>query len=430
MIDQIDNYLGRLFPISRSITGDGNRETLKTLQEIVPLRITEYSAGEKVYDWTIPDEWNPKEAWLKLSDGTKIADFSECNVHLVGYSQPINRFMSFDELRSHLHVHPTIPEAIPYRTSYYNKDWGFCVTRSQFESLASEKNDIHVLIDADIDSDGGLTIGDLVIEGTSAQEILISTYICHPSLANDNLSGLLLSAFLAKYILENISNYYTYRFVWVPETIGAIAYCAKNEEIIKNIEIALVVTTVGGPGGFGYKQSIDPNHRLNKLIRRVFEENNIEYVEYPFDINGSDERQYSSQGFGINAASITKDKYYQYDYYHSSKDDLSFVKPNHISESLDLYCQLIQLLDGEVYYRNEVPFCEVMLSKHDLYPAMGGSRLPVGSSLTELDLIRWVLLLSDGSTSTASIAEKLNVNLDTISRISVELNSKRILVKI
>ena len=261
---EIDEYLHRLFHISRSITGAGNRETLTILKEIIPLDVVEYRSGEKAYDWTIPDEWSVNEAWIKTPNGDKAVDFSKNNVHLVGYSQPINKKLTFEELKSHLHVHPLIFDAIPYRTSYYKKDWGFCLTEEQYDTLSKFKDKFHVFIDSEFDNDGSLSIGELLIPGESKKEILISTYICHPSLANDNLSGLLLSAFLARNISKANMNKYSYRFIWVPETIGAIVYCANNENILKNIDLGLVVTTVGGPGNFGYKRSLDSSHRINK----------------------------------------------------------------------------------------------------------------------------------------------------------------------
>ena len=287
---EIDKYLHLLFDIGRSLTGDGNRETLEILQKIVPIEVKAYNSGKNVYDWTIPDEWNANDAWIKNADGKKIVDFSESKIHLVGYSQSINKKLTFEQLKPHLHLHSKIPDAIPYRTSYYVNNWGFCVTEKQYNELSHSKDELHVCIDSEFNSNGNLNFGELLIPGSSKKEILISTYICHPSLANDNLSGFLLSAFLAREIMENKIDNYSYRFVWVPETIGAIAYCESNESILKKINLGLLVTTVGGPGKFGYKQSLDSNHRINCIIEEVFKENLIDYIVYPFDINGSDER--------------------------------------------------------------------------------------------------------------------------------------------
>lgn len=430
LLKEIDKYLHRLFDIGRSLTGDGNRETLEILQKIVPIELKAYNSGKTVYDWTIPDEWNANDAWIKNADGKKIVDFSKSKIHLVGYSHSINKKLTFEQLKPHLHLHSKIPDAIPYRTSYYVKNWGFCVTKQQYNELSNSEGELHVCIDSEFNSNGSLNFGELLIPGKSKKEILISTYICHPSQANDNLSGFLLSAFLARKIIENKINNYSYRFVWVPETIGAIAYCESNESILKKINLGLVVTTVGGPGKFGYKQSLDSNHRINCIIEEVFKENLIDYIVYPFDINGSDERQYSSQGFGINMATISKDKYYEYDYYHSSKDDLSYVKPEFISESLDLYYQVLLKLNNEIYYKNLRPNCEPMLSKYDLYPEMGASRLPISNKYEELDVLRWILLLSDGNTSLGEISRKIDVDQSVLLQIAEELVRKKILIKV
>ena len=426
---EIDKYLHRLFYVNRSIMGDGNRETLKILQEIVPLEVKEYRSGETIYDWTIPSEWSVRSAWIANAEGEKIVDFAVNNLHLVGYSVSVDAFLTFEELESHIYTHPVIPDAIPYRTSYYKNDWGFCVTKEQYDRLRAAKHKLRIFIDSKFKPNGSLSIGELVLPGDSDKEILISTYICHPSMANDNLSGVLLSAFLARQLVNN-KRKYGYRFVWVPETIGAIAYCAHNEHDLKKIETGLVITTVGGSGRFGYKQSFQRSHIINQLVEEVFDENNIEYIRYPFDINGSDERQYSSPAFRINTVSITKDKYYEYPFYHSSKDDLNFVKAEYISQTLDLYSQLILKLEAETYYIRRQPHCEIMLSKYGLYPEVGGGILPVKGSLTELDLIRWVLFLSDGLNSILSISSYLGIEQGVIEKYSDMLTEADLLEKI
>jgi len=326
---EIDSYLQRLFPIMRSITGPGNRETLRILQELVPLEIQEYLSGKEVYDWIIPDEWQVRDAWIKDKDGNKLIDFQKCNIHLVSYSEPVHDWFTFDELKEHLHFHDEFPEAIPYYTSYYNRDWGFCVNQAQYRQLSECEGRLEIMVDSDFDPYGSLTIGELLIPGRSEQEILISTYICHPSLANDNLSGAVMTAYLARELLERELQW-SYRFVWIPETIGAIAYCAMNEKAVREIDAGLVVTTVGGPGTLGYKQSWQKDHYINSLIEKTFCESGKEFVTYPFDIHGSDERQFSSQGFRINMATVCKDRYYEYPQYHTSLDDLSFVNGRQI----------------------------------------------------------------------------------------------------
>jgi len=431
MIDytqQIDHYLRSLFPIIRSITGNGNRETLKILQEIIPLEIKEYPSGQNVYDWVIPKEWNIKDAWIKNSRGEKIVDFQKSNLHVVSYSIPVHKKLPFSELKKYLHYRKDLPKAIPYRTSYYEETWGFCVSYNDLKVHFREDEEYEVYIDSSL-TNGSLSIGELIIQGKSSKEYLISTYICHPSMANDNLSGMILTAFLAKELLNNHLNF-SYRIVFVPETIGAIAYCANNEKVIKKIDCGFAVSSVGGPGKFGYKQSFDKDHFINKIIEQTFKESNKEYITYPFDIHGSDERQYSSQGFRINIATITKDKYYEYPYYHTSIDNLEFAKGEYINESLSLYLKAIDKLDNNVVYKNLCPNCEVMLSKYGLYPETGGGQLPRHHDRTELDVILWLLFLIDGKISLLEIADRIGVSVEIIYKHVLKLEKKKIISKI
>lgn len=409
----IDAYLNRLFPLCRSITGEPNRQTLRILQEIIPLTIHEVPTGTEVYDWVIPDEWTIKDAWIANAEGKRIVDFRANNLHLVSYSIPVNAQMDWLELAPHIHRHPDLPDAIPYRTSYYRRDWGFCVTQAQYEELATTPGPLSVAIDSELQP-GSLTYGEYLMPGRSKKEILLSCYICHPSMANDSLSGVLLAAFLARYIASLKDRHWSYRVVFVPETIGAIAYCARNESAMRRIDTGLVITTVGGPGAFGYKQSFDPSNAINRLVEEVFTETGKSFLTYPFDIHGSDERQYSSQGFRINVATICRDRYYEYPYYHSSLDDLAFVTGPQIAETLGLYICLIRKLEARKIYRNTMPYCEVMLSRHALYPATGGAQQPERCGRSELDVILWLLFLCDGREDVVSIAKRLELPVDRI----------------
>ncbi len=423
---EIDTYLERLFPVTRSITGAGVRQTLQILQEIIPLKLIEYPSGTPVYDWIIPDEWLIRDAWIKTGDGKKVIDFKQCNIHVVSYSEPVNTKIDFSELKQHLHYLEDLPDGIPYRTSYYNRGWGFCVNKAQYETLAQSEGPYEVYIDSEFKTDGSLTIGEMLIPGTSKHEILISTYICHPSLANDNLSGTIMTTYLVRELLKKRKLNYSYRIVFVPETIGAITYCALNEQVMKKIDTGIVVTTVGGTGRFGYKQSFDNKHEINLLIEQVFREENEDFIVYPFDIHGSDERQYSSQGFRINTASITKDKYYEYPYYHTSLDNLDYVKAENIERSLSLYLKLIEKIDKNIIYKNLMPNCEVMLSKHSLYPETGGALLP-GVDVSALDIRLWLLFLCDGETSLYQISKKLKIPIEQLYMEAEVLAEKKIL---
>jgi len=426
---EIDKYLQRMFYINRSITGDGNRETLKILQEIIPIKVKEYSTGDQVYDWVIPKEWNISDAWIKNSSGEKIISFKNSNLHVVSYSTPVQRKIKFRELKKHLHYIEDLPNAIPYRTSYYHETWGFCVSFEQYQELFNKDDDeeYEVCINSKLHN-GSLSVGELILPGKSEKEILISCYICHPSMANDSLSGVILTAFLAKQLMEKELNF-TYRIIFVPETIGAISYCAKNELRMKHISYGLVITTVGGPGKFGYKQSWDKECCINSLVEDVFLDENIEYKKYLFDIHGSDERQYSSQGFRINCITITKDKYYEYDYYHTSLDNLKFVQAKYIRQSLNLYSHLINKLEKNLTFKNRMPHCEVMLSKHDLYPKTGGgiNQLNINAEKSKMDIILELLFYCDGESDLHQISKSINIDMEILYDFAIELKDKFIL---
>jgi len=419
----IDKYLKRLFPINRSITGEGSRETLKILSEIVPIEISEYNSGTQVFDWEIPEEWNIQDAWIKNAEGEKIIDFKKSNIHVMSYSKPVKCRLPFNELKDHLHYIKELPDAIPYRTSYYQSNFGFCLSYNDYKKKFNENDSYEIMIDSSL-KPGKLLIGEVLIKGRIEKEYLISTYFCHPSLANDNLSGLLLTAFLAAELKKKNLNF-SYRIIFIPETIGAITYCSFKKEKIKKIDTGLVITTVGGPGSFGYKQSYQSDNYINSMVEDVFKENKKEFITYPFIIIGSDERQYSSQGFRINCVTITKDKYYEYPYYHTSLDNLDFVKPDYITDSLKLYLDLVNKMDKNIIYKNLYPDCEVMLSKHSLYPKTGGA-ITKGATISTLEIILWLIFYCDGSKSLYDISKILNVNYDLVYKEAKNLELKQI----
>ena len=409
--DEFDAYLARLFPLCRSLTGEGNRQTLRVLNEIVPIQKSEVRSGTCVYDWVIPDEWNIRDAWIATTDGRRLVDFQESNLHVVSHSEPIRRRMEWRELEPHIHTHQTLPEAIPYRMTYYRRDWGFCVTRAQYDELVRLNGPFEVVIDSDL-GPGSLTYAECLLPGRSAREVLLSCYTCHPSMANDSLSGVLLTAFLARHLNGLKDRRWSYRIVFVPETLGAIAYCAANETVMKQIDMGLVITTVGGPGPMGYKQSWNPSHPINRLIEEVFHDTGLPYKTYPFDIHGSDERQYSSQGFRINCATICKDRYYEYPEYHTSFDNLEFVTGARIAETYALYVRLIEKIESRRVYRNSIRHGEVMLSKHGLYPTMGGEQRHEHEKdeRSVLDLVLWLLFECDGRKSLEDISIERSIH--------------------
>lgn len=429
LINQFDSYLRRLFPLCRSITGEPNRETLRILQEVIPLKINEIKSGTKVYDWIIPDEWWVRDAWIADFSGKRIVNFQENNLHLVSYSQPIKSFMEFCELKQRLYIHEQLPEAIPYRTSYYKRDWGFCLTYAQYDKLSKMQGPLEVVVDSGFKS-GSLSYGEFLLSGESEREILISCYICHPSMANDSLSGVILTAFLAKYLSALSKRKWSYRIIFVPETIGSIAYCATHEAEMKKIDIGLVITTVGGPGPLGYKKTWDSSHWLNEVIEATFKKAKVQYKKYPFDIHGSDERQYSSQGFRINVATISKDRYYEYDHYHTSLDNLGFVTSSQIYDTYKIYIDLICEIESLHIYKNTLPHGEVMLSKHGLYPSIGGAFSSPHNSQEQIDLILWLLFLCDGNLPLEVIAKKIGVDFDILVNHIEQLVAAKIIKEI
>jgi aminopeptidase-like protein len=419
---QLQQTLEALFPLCRSLTGEPNRATLRALAAIAPLTVHEVPSGTPVLDWVVPDEWSVQGAWIADADGRRLVDFADHNLHLVGYSTAVDATMDWAALAPKVHVHPTLPDAIPYRTSYYTRDWGFCVTHAQRDALAAAPGPLRVRIDARHVA-GSLSYGELCLPGRRPDEILLSAYICHPSMANDSLSGAVLLAYLAKWLAAQPDRQYSVRCVWVPETIGAVTWLARNADAAQHIDMGLVVTCCGGPGGFSTKRSWDDRHPINRVIDQVLAARGAPATVYPFDIHGSDERQYSAPAYRINMASIHRDRYYEYAQYHSSADDLGFVTGAQLAEALDVHQQVLATLDAEareVYVRTQ-PGGEVMLSRHDLYPANGGAQRPELGGRSELDLILWLLWHTDGQRSLADVAHALAVDVAMLRPIADRL---------
>jgi len=441
--EKANSLLKRLFPICRSITGNGVRQTLSILLEDIDFDLHEVPSGTACYDWTVPDEWNIKDAYVKDSSEKRVIDFQANNLHVVNYSTPIDALMSFDELSKHLFSLPDLPDAIPYRTSYYNKTWGFCLTHKQYLAL-DKKEQYTVHIDSTLEP-GSLTYGESFIKGTSGQEFLISTYTCHPSLGNDNLSGVVLWALLFK-ALSGQKLRHSYRFVILPETIGSIVYLSKNEALAKSFSGGFITSTVAGPGKFGYKRSFLSDHLIDRVVRKTFQELDLEYLEYPFDVNGSDERQYSSPAFRIPIGTITKSKYYEYTNYHTSLDNLDFISAENLVQTLKLYILAIEKLEQNKTYRSRMPYGEPMLGKRGLYPQIGGSINQKAANMStphgsrpyevsveqilygdELDALRWLLFYCDGQTPLLDISEKTNLPMRQLSAIAEKLLEQNLL---
>lgn len=428
-----------LFPICRSLTGEGVRRTLSYLQNIAPFKTKSIISGTKCFDWEVPKEWNISDGYILSQTGKKIVDFQKNNLHVVSYSHPIKKILTFDELRPHLQTLPNLPNAIPYRTSYYKRDWGFCLTHKQFLNL-NKNEKFEVVINSKL-TNGEMNYADTVVKGKSDREFIVSSYLCHPSMANDNLSGVVLWIILLK-ILKSFNLNFSYRFVLVPETIGAIAYLHKNKSKIKKVDSGFVLSCVAGPGDFAVKQSFQKNSVIDLVTAKAFIKKNQKYTLYPFDLNGSDERQYSAPAFRIPTVTIAKDKYYEYDYYHTSLDNLDFIGANHLISTLKIYLQAILLLEMNLTYISKSANCEPQLGKRGLYPNLGGSikqkaarsKVSISASIEnevitgeDLELIKWIMFYTDGSKSLLEISELLNEDLEKIYKIAKLLESKKLL---
>ena len=421
--NEIYTLIKRLYPICRSITGDGNRKTLNIIKEYISLDVHEVPSGTKVFDWTVPKEWNIEDAYIKNSKGEKIIDFQKSNLHIVGYSVQFEGEMTLSELKEHLYTLPDQPDLIPYVTSYYKKIWGFCLSHNDFKQLKDDK--YFVKVDTTL-KDGSLTYGELIIKGETDKEVLISTYICHPSMANNELSGPVITTFLAKYLLEQKDKpYYTYRIVFIPETIGSVTYLSKYKDKLKDKVVGgYVITCVGNPGGFSYLKTRAENTLTDRITIHVLNNSNKKYKLYDFLSRGSDERQYNSPGIDLPIGSLMRSKYGEYPEYHTSGDNMNFVTSEALAESLEMYIKCLKAIEMNKKYKTTV-FCEPQLGKRGLYPTLSKK----GNYYYVHDMMN-VLAYSDGNHDLLWIAEKLGKTiweLDSIVNKLLQYNLLRIL---
>jgi aminopeptidase-like protein len=363
----IEDYFDRLWPICRSITGNGLRDSLKIIQNLVPLELTEIPTGTQVFDWVIPKEWNINDAYIVCPGGKKIAEFKKNNLHVVNYSIPVNMELSFDDLVEHLYYIEEMPDAIPYITSYYKESWGFCLSYNEFKILP-KKGTYKVVIDSTLEN-GNLTYGEYVLEGETNEEVLFSTYLCHPSMANNELSGPLVLAFLYRKIAALPKRKYTYRFLFAPETIGVIAFLHRNGMHLKQkLRAGYVLTCCGDSGNFVYKESKQINSLADIVAKHVLRHQSVPYEVIPFSVGGSDERQYCSPGFNLPVGSLTRSMYQRYKEYHTSLDNKNFISFEAMEQTVNVYFQMVRVLELNNMYINTVPFCEPQLGKRGLYP--------------------------------------------------------------
>lgn len=421
------DLLTKLYPICSSITGNGLRLRLKIIQTEIPIHITETPSDTQCFDWNIPKEWNINDAWIKNSNGDKIIDLKINNLHLMNYSIPVNKKVSYIDLIEHLYFLENQPDAIPYLTTYYSENWGFCLTYNQYLKL--DKNDEYeVFIDSSLEY-GSLSYGDILIKGESEKELLFSCYLCHPSMCNDSLSGVVVSVKLVKYLLSlNGDHYYSYRFVFVPETIGSICYLSANLKILKeNVIGGYVLTTCGDEGQFTFLKSINENSLSNKVGLFVLDQSNQTYKLREFYECGSDERQYNSPGIDLNIASLMKSKYYEFKEYHTSDDNFNLVTEKGLLETFEIYKKIIYCFENNFIYKTNV-LCEAKLGKYNLYPKIGG--LTKYNTCEKMFEYRILMYYLNGNFDLIEISSKLNLEFNKVVDAIKILLEKNLISKI
>ncbi len=402
--------IAELYPLCRSITGDGVRETLRRLQAFVPLEQHEVPTGTAVLDWTVPKEWNIRDAYVKNSRGERIVDFRRSNLHVLNYSVPVHRTVSLQELKAHCFSLPDHPDWIPYRTSYYKEAWGFCLPHRQLEALV--EGEYEVRIDSTL-APGHLTYGELVLPGETTEEILISCHICHPSLCNDNLSGVVVATFLARRLQEAAApRRHTYRFLFIPGTIGSITWLARNEDVVPHIQHGLVLASVGDPGHLHYKRSRRGDAVIDQAVAHVLRHSSRPFALANFTPYGYDERQYCSPGYDLAVGCLSRTPFAQYAEYHTSADNLDFVRPEALGDSLATVLAVFAVLEGNKTYVSRNPKGEPQLGRRGLYGAIGG---PSEERVDEMAML-WVLNLSDGRHTLLDIAERSGLAFSAVQR--------------
>jgi aminopeptidase-like protein len=402
----LHGLIGELYPICRSITGNGVRETLRRIQERLPLTIHEVPSGTQVFDWTVPREWNIRDAWIKNLNGDRIVDFQECNLHVVSYSVPIRGRFPLAELRQHLHTLPEHPSWIPYKTSYYREAWGFCLSDDQSRTLADAEYD--VCIDSTLE-DGHLTYGEFYLPGQTDDEILLSCHVCHPSLCNDNLSGISVAVFLARWLSTLVGRRFSYRFLFIPGTIGSITWLARNQNRLGAIRHGLVLSGLGGPGNVVYKRSRRGAAGIDRAAAHVVKHSGEGQVRdfFPY---GYDERQYCSPGINLAVGCLSRTPYGEYPEYHTSADNPDFVEPAQLEGSYKVCQSILNVLEDDVRYLNSSPMCEPQLGRRGLYGSVGGA----GEGRVNEMALLWVLNLSDGDHGLLDIAERSGLSFESV----------------
>lgn len=406
----MERYFDHLFPICRSITGEGYQESLDIIREVIPLEKIDYPSGTECYDWTIPDEWNIRDAYIITPGGEKIARFSKNNLHVANYSEPIDKEVGLDELKKHLHTIEELPDAIPYIASYYNKTWGFCLEYNKYKRL---KDGIYkVYIDSDI-KPGKLTVGTLTIPGKTDDEIMLSTYLCHPSMAVNELSGPLVTAFLYKKLKEAGSFRHTIRFVFCPENIGSIAFLSTlGNHLKKKLKAGYVINCVGHGDEYTYKKSRQGNSLADRAALNILNHQNVPFKVKDFFPDGSDERQYCSPGFNLPVGLVMRPEYIRYKEFHTSLDNKELISFRVMQETVNLYYEIVKTIDQNQKYKCRVQYGTPQFSKSPfpLYPKKMDANI-FNPHTDEISILLQMINLSDGEHDLLTIAEKGNFKM-------------------
>ena len=419
--EEIFALAAEIYPICRSITGDGVRTTLDHLLRHIALEVYEVPTGTQVFDWTIPREWTVRDAYIKNAAGERVVDFRSCNLHVLNYSQPVRAILPLEVLKEHIFTLPEQPQVVPYRTSYYADNWGFCMAHERLEALPEGLYE--VLIDASLE-DGSLTYGEYLHRGATDDEVLLSAHICHPSLANDNCSGLALLTLLAER-LAPVKTRYSYRFVFAPGTIGAIAWLAHNEHRVDRIQHGLVVSCVGDGGGPTYKRSRQGDALIDRAMAHVLRHAATSPTILDFFPYGYDERQYCSPGFNLPVGLFQRSQFATFPEYHTSADNLDFIQPKHLARSYQMIAAALDILEQDWLPRSTNSKCEPQLGRRGLYSAVGGSKDGAAKSMAFL----WILNLSDGRHSLLDIAERANLPFGVVAEAARLLRDNGLLAE-
>ncbi len=431
----------RMYPLCRSITGDGVRATLDIVGEHIPLQVHEVPTGTQVLDWTVPQEWNIRDAYIADSSGHRVVDFAASSLHVLGYSVPVSATMPLDELRGHLYTLPDQPTWVPYRTSYYKPQWGFCLAQETLDALPD--GEYEVCIDSTL-ADGHLTYAEHVVPGQVADEVIVSSHVCHPSLANDNLAGIAVATYLAR-ALAGQTPYYTYRFIFAPGTVGAITWLARNAERVNGVspapgappgrrpgeepraggrvEHGLVLACAGDSGSLTYKRSRRGDAEIDRVMEHVLRTSERPHRVKEFTPYGYDERQYCSPGFDLGVGSLSRTPYAGYPEYHTSADNLDFVSPEAMADTLAVCREAFAVLDRNRRYVNLSPYGEPQLGRRGLYDSLGGRS---DAKQTEMAML-WVLNLSDGEHSLLDVAERSGLPFDTVAAAADALHGAELI---